>query len=71
MRQMQPDSKASQVMNVLREGPSTTSEIVAELGWNHRNVNTHLSNLFLRKKITRTPFPTGTKKVAYLWELPP
>lgn len=67
---MQPDSKASQVMQVLRDGPATTGEVAAELGWHVHLTCCHLTNLHNHARITRERFPTGDRRIRWLWSLP-
>lgn len=68
---MQPDSKASRVLAILREGPATTGEVAAELGWTTHLCCAHLKNLHMRGKITRQRFPMPDKRVRFLWSATP
>lgn len=69
-----PNSKASQVLRVLSEGPATTGEVAAELGWDPRITCSHLCELRTRGKVTSRPFekPAGSRgaPVVRLWSLP-
>lgn len=63
-------SKASQVLAVLREAPATTGEVAAELGWDTHLTCAHLKNLHIAGRVARKPFPTGDKRVRFIWSLP-
>jgi len=62
-------SKASQVLALLADGPATTGEIAAELGWDAGNTGDHVHNLYQRGKVKREPFPTVNKQRRFLWSL--
>lgn len=70
MQQMHPNSKASTVMRILSEGPATTGEVAAELGWHVRLACAHLSNLRRQKKIVSEPFHRETGgRPGQLWRV--
>lgn len=62
-------SKAALVLALLADGPATTAEIAAELGWDAGNTGDHVHNLYQRGKVKREPFPTGDKLRRFLWSL--
>lgn len=62
-------TKAAQVLEALRDGPATTGELAAELGWRSHLTCAHLKELHVRGKITRKPFPTGNRTVRFIWSL--
>lgn len=64
---MQPDSKASQVLRVLDEGPATTGEVAVELGWDVHLACAHLFALYKRGKVARSRFPMPDRHVRNLW----
>ncbi|HEY4145210.1 ArsR family transcriptional regulator [Pinirhizobacter sp.] len=66
---MAPDSKASRVLRVLAEGPATTGEVAAELGWNVHLTCAHLKNLHLAGKVSRKRFPAPGRLVRFLWSI--
>lgn len=63
-------SKTGQVLGVLGDGPATTGEVAAELGWSVHLACAHLKNLHLAGRVARQPFPTGDHRVRFLWSLP-
>lgn len=68
---MDPSSKASRCLAVLRDGPATTGEVAAETGLDPHSVGTHMRNLFNRNKVKRTRFtkPSGQgRRECWLWE---
>lgn len=67
---MYPNSKASQVLRVLRDDPARTGEVAAELGWSVHITCAHLTNLHLRGRVVRQPFPTGNGLRRFLWSIP-
>lgn len=62
-------TKAAQVLAVLSEGPATTGEVAAELGWDSHLACAHLKNLHTRKRVAREQFPTGNRRVFFIWRL--
>jgi predicted ArsR family transcriptional regulator len=62
-------SKTSQVIHVLSEGPATTGEVAAELGWTPHLACAHLKNLHLSGRICRERFPTSDRRVRFLWAI--
>jgi len=63
-------TKVGQVLAVLQDGPATTGEVAAELGWDVHLTCAHLTNLHLAGRVTRAPFPTGDRRRRFLWSIP-
>jgi predicted Rossmann fold nucleotide-binding protein DprA/Smf involved in DNA uptake len=55
----------SRILAVLRDGPSTTGEVAAELDLKSSLASTHLLQLQQRGKVERKPFGNG-----WLWSVP-
>lgn len=74
MAGMHPNSKASAVLRVLGDGPATTGELAAELGWTVHLTCAHVKNLHMKGKVDREPFekPAGSPGIrkVFLWKLP-
>lgn len=68
-RNCSPQSKVALVLALLVDGPATTGEAAAELGWDVHNTCAHLKNLFKQGRVAREPFPTGDKRRRFLWSL--
>jgi predicted ArsR family transcriptional regulator len=66
-----PDAatKGRQVLAVLADGPATTGEVAAELGWPTRLTCAHLNHLMSKGTVTRNDFHTGNRRVRFLWML--
>ena len=65
-----PSTKAASVLKALMDGPATTGELVAELGWTRHDVACHVSALYQREKLSRTVHRRlGRGHVTYLWAL--
>jgi predicted ArsR family transcriptional regulator len=68
MMPMDPSSKASAVLRILREGPATCGEVAIELGIPPRIAGAHLCNLRRKGKVAVVPanITTGGRP-ARLW----
>ena len=64
----QPGSTAYRIREILREGPSTTGEIAAELGIMPRLAGAHLHNQFERGHLSRAHV-TMEKRMRCLWSI--
>lgn len=62
-----PGSRASQALAVLQEGPATTGEVAAELGWRSHMAHAYLAKLEASGRVTRERFPH--RRVRYLWSV--
>jgi predicted ArsR family transcriptional regulator len=63
-------SKVADVLSVLTEGPATSFEVAAELGWDVRIASAHLSNLRRSRRVVseRAQIKTGGRP-AQLWRI--
>ncbi|KLD65451.1 hypothetical protein [Dyella japonica] len=73
---MDPASKGSRLLEILKDGPATVGELYAELAdeiargeWTRHQVRAHVDCLFRRKKISRDLFGSVGGKPRYLWKL--
>lgn len=62
-----PASKGGTVLAVLADGPATTGEVAAELGWPVRLTCAHLRELMIRGHARREPFPMGNRLRRFVW----
>lgn len=65
--------KAAACLAVLKEGPSTTGEVAAEVGISSKLAGTHLANQQKLGKCERVPYSAEKDKLgrqrAWLWKL--
>lgn len=62
-------SKTARLLALLAEGPATTGEVAAELGWTTHSACAFLKNLHMSGRLKREPFPTGDARRRFLWSL--
>ena len=62
-----PMPQADKIAAVLAEGPSTTWEIAAELGWRPNLVAAHLGAMVRRGQVTREQMSANKRRL--LWSL--
>lgn len=67
MKRPDATTKGGQVLAVLADGPATTGEVAAELGWPTRLTCAHLRELMIRGHARREPFPTGNRLRRFMW----
>lgn len=65
---MSPNTKGGMILALLKEGPATTGELKAELGWKQSLIAAHLCSLYALGHVLRTPYLGGRQK-CYLWSI--
>lgn len=62
-------SRNGRLLALLQEGPATTGELVAETGWDRRNVCGRLTIQMRFGRVTRTPYTASGERSRWLWSL--
>lgn len=62
-------TQGGRILAVLSDGPAVTGEVAAEVGISPQHASAHLRDLMARGRVSRTRFPTGNRRIRYLWSL--
>lgn len=62
-------TQGGRILAVLSDGPAVTGEVAAEIGISPQHASAHLRHLMRHGRVSRDRFPTGDRRVRYLWSL--
>jgi len=62
-------TQGGRILAVLADGPAVTGEVAAEVGISPQHASAHLRHLMRLGRVSRERFPTGDRRVRYLWSL--
>jgi DNA-binding HxlR family transcriptional regulator len=63
------NSKRTQLLRLLAEGPATTSELAVESGWQENFIAANLSQHVKAGRVGRKPYPFSQNGKAWIWSV--